>query len=193
MSSTQIKSIRAAVLQQRRALSPRFILDASRSAAARIDTLPDIQNALCIAAYFAFDNEIDPQPIVQTAIDSGKAVYMPVLGAGKHLHFAPYTPGTELTMNRYNIPEPRCPDDALLPVDEMDVLIIPMACFDKNCYRVGMGAGYYDRTLAHVSSRQPKKIGLAYEIQRVDSIEPQPWDIPMDMVVTEQRIYYRDS
>ena len=191
MSSTQIRSMRAAALQQRRALSAQFILIASQSAASQIYTLPDLQNARRIAAYFAFDNEIDPQPIVQTALDTGKEIYMPVLGAGKNLRFAPFVPGAELTMNHYGIPEPKCQSSALLTVGEMDVMVIPVVCFDENCYRIGMGAGYYDRTLAHTPAQIPKKIGLAYEMQRVDSTAPQSWDVPMDMVVTEQRVYHR--
>jgi 5-formyltetrahydrofolate cyclo-ligase len=190
MASPQSKSLRSQVLQQRRRLSTEFIHDASRAITNSVISLAEFQQARHIAAYFPFDNEVDTRFILEAAFNAQKKVFIPVLSEARTLRFAPYTQQAKLKMNCYGIPEPDCADDKLSGLSEMNLLIIPMTCFDKNCNRIGMGAGYYDRTLAQVSSHKPARIGLAYELQHVESTFPQAWDMPMDMVVTEQRIYH---
>jgi 5-formyltetrahydrofolate cyclo-ligase len=67
--------------------------------------------------------------------------------------------------------------------------------FDRACHRLGMGAGFYDRSLAFLQQRRhwrrPRLIGLAHECQRVEALAPKPWDIPLDAVITEAAIYRR--
>ncbi|MBN1378862.1 MAG: 5-formyltetrahydrofolate cyclo-ligase [Gammaproteobacteria bacterium] len=191
MSNPELKALRSQVLQQRRKLASHFVLDASRSATDKIISLVEFQNARKIGVYFPFDNEMDPRLILDSAYATGKNVFLPVLSEGKTLKFAPFSPEKKLVVNRFGIPEPECRENKLATAVKLDLLIIPMACFDKDCNRIGMGAGYYDRTLAQATAHMPVKVGLAYEMQRVESTSPQAWDIAMDMVITEQRIYRR--
>jgi 5-formyltetrahydrofolate cyclo-ligase len=79
----------------------------------------------------------------------------------------------------------------------LDLMLVPLVGFDGACNRIGMGGGFYDRTLAYLRRRRhwrrPRLIGIAHECQRVDRIDPRPWDIPLDAVVTEQGVYRRTN
>jgi 5-formyltetrahydrofolate cyclo-ligase len=100
-----------------------------------------------------------------------------------------------MTLNRYGIPEPARYRDHLLPARRLELVIAPLLGFDCACHRLGMGGGYYDRTFSFLNQRRhihrPLLIGLAYELQRIESLDPQPWDVRLDAVVTENRTYRR--
>jgi 5-formyltetrahydrofolate cyclo-ligase len=149
-----------------------------------------------IAFYLASQGEIDPGLLMQQALKAGKQAYLPVLRQRPEhgLWFAPYRTGDPLYNNRYLIPEPaihRC--RPVMPW-AIDLIFMPLVAFDEYGNRLGMGGGYYDRTLAFKRLRRhwrgPKLIGLAHELQRVDQLPTEPWDIPMDAVITEQNIYH---
>jgi 5-formyltetrahydrofolate cyclo-ligase len=74
-----------------------------------------------------------------------------------------------------------------------DTVLLPMNGFDRQGYRLGYGGGFFDRTLESLAGRKPLVIGVAFELGAIDSIQPQPWDIPMDYVVTERGVYLRDA
>lgn len=166
---------------------------AAAAAASRLLATPAYRQATRLAAYIAANNELDPRPIIKNAWDAGKRVYLPVICEDNSLKFAPYHTRSLLQKNRYRIPEPVCPPEELLAAADLDLITVPLVVFDTNCRRIGMGAGYYDRTLAGLNSRKPVKIGLAYDFQRVDAIQAQPWDIPMDLIVTDRRLYLKND
>lgn len=99
--------------------------------------------------------------------------------------------------NIYGIPEPALRNNRLRPPWALDLLLVPLVGFDPECNRLGMGGGFYDRSLAYLARRlhwrRPTLIGIAHEIQKVDRLDTQPWDIPLDMVATEARVYRRGS
>jgi len=109
----------------------------------------------------------------------------------QRLWFARYTPGDALAANRYGIPEPVVRE--LIKPWALDLILTPLVAFDTTGHRIGMGGGYYDRSLAFLHSRQhwqkPCRLGLAYEFQKQVMIEPNPWDIPLDGIATEACIY----
>ena len=147
-----------------------------------------------IAAYIANDGEIDPQPLIEHAWFSNKKVYLPILSPLKNsLYFAPYEAGSQLQLNRFNIPEPVCHPSSWLTARQLDLLLLPLVAFDNHGNRIGMGGGFYDRTLAYLRHRQhwrkPILAGLAHEIQKVSRLESRSWDIPLDYIVTEKRVY----
>lgn len=183
------KMLRRRILQKRRNLSPEFIQQASLDVAHKVIALPEYRNAESIATYFAFDNEIDPSLITETSLEAGKNILLPVLTEVKTLYFAPFSPKVELIKNRYGISEPVYNKEDLLSVTQLDLVLIPLTVFDQHCNRMGMGEGYYDRTLALTTGEGPVKIGLAYEMQRTDALTARPWDVAMDKIVTEQHIY----
>lgn len=93
-------------------------------------------------------------------------------------------------LNRYGIPEYRHPLAKLVRVQNLDLLFIPLLGFDSHGFRLGMGGGYYDASLAHLnrvrSWRRPRVIGVAFSTQEVERLPNDPWDIPMDAVLTER-------
>jgi 5-formyltetrahydrofolate cyclo-ligase len=97
--------------------------------------------------------------------------------------------------NRFGIPEPTSKGRHIRPARHLDVLLVPLVGFDSTGNRIGMGGGYYDRTLAFLNRRRqwrrPRLIGIAHECQRVAAIEPRAWDVPLQAVATERRLYAR--
>lgn len=123
----------------------------------------------------------------------GKEVYLPVLAPLKdQLYFAPFQPDSKMKINRFGISEPNCPPNYWLSAQQLNLLFLPLVAFDKEGNRLGMGGGFYDRSLAYLSFRkrfkQPKLIGLAHDLQQVESIKHEKWDIPVDQIITEKRI-----
>jgi 5,10-methenyltetrahydrofolate synthetase len=110
----------------------------------------------------------------------GRTALPVVIEIGQPLIFRAYVPGDRLDKGVWNIPIP-AEGDPVLP----DVVISPIVGIDPRNYRLGYGGGFFDRTLATMPYR-PLVIGVGYELQRMATIHPQPHDIPMDRVVTEE-------
>ena len=106
------------------------------------------QSATKIAFYLAIDGEIDPQPLLSQALAEGKTCFLPI--AGQHdeqlLSFAPYDSATELMENQWGIAEPHAPAIAVSPTG-FDLVLVPLVAFDRECYRLGMGKGFYDNCI----------------------------------------------
>jgi len=138
---------------------------------------------LTIGFYWPVDAEVDPRPAVDRFRARGAAAVLPVV-VGKHsaLEFRSWAPGAETMPGVHGRPAP--PSPAAVP----DVILMSPLGFDGRGYRLGDGGGYLDRTLAGLDP-QPLKIGLARGVNRIDTIRPQPHDIPMDFVITEEGVY----
>ncbi len=147
-----------------------------------------------IACYLAHEEEFASQPMIQAICHAGKTCYLPVLPTqnkepGETLDFIAYQPGDNLRPNRYNILEPTGAEK--IPATELDLVLVPLVAFDLVGNRVGMGAGYYDRTFAFLLQEQitkPFLFGLAYDMQQVDVLPWDAWDVPLDGVITEKRL-----
>jgi 5-formyltetrahydrofolate cyclo-ligase len=168
----------------RRALSPADRDAADAAIVAGITAMPTFRSARRIAFFFAFDGEPDLSPLVR--FDRRKEFFAPILDQGE-MHFARLGPGMVLTPNFYGIAEPR----PIEPIDPrtLDLVLTPLVAFDRFGNRIGVGAGYYDRCFAFLKHRKnwfrPKLIGTAYALQRIDPVDPDPWDIPLWGAVTE--------
>jgi 5-formyltetrahydrofolate cyclo-ligase len=183
--------------QTRRALSP---LDQRRHSAALTRILGRelaFLRARRLAAYWPADGELDPRPLLARAASGGRHTFLPVLRRGAHsrLWFVRYRPGDPLRPNRFRIPEPQRRQGRIGIAPTLDLLLVPLVGFDRDCNRIGMGGGFYDRTLAYLRHRtgwrRPRLIGIGHECQRIEHIDPRPWDIPLDGIATERRIYWR--
>lgn len=109
----------------------------------------------------------------------------PVLGRLRHAYVHE---NVEMELNRWGIPEPKCPVDFVPPM-MLDMVLVPLLAFDSTGNRLGYGKGYYDQFLSMVRPNCPK-IGLAFEFQKVDSALPaEPHDIPLDYIITEKNVY----
>lgn len=153
-------------------------------------------NAQHIAAYSAYGGELDPLPLLQLASAQGKHIYLPILSvqAPQPLSFVAYRPGDPLVANRYNILEPLPSPDKIIQPQALDLVLAPVVGFDLQGNRLGMGAGYYDRTFAFLKTlKRPSKpylLGIAYEWQQLEKIVPASWDVPLDGIATEQHFYH---
>ena len=189
------RRIRREVRQQRRALPQRAIRDRSRAVCRSLARTGTFLRAERVALYLAADGELDPRCLLDRALAQGKRCYLPVINTrlGGRLFFAPYTPATPLRPNRFGIPEPAVPRRYWVMPLELDVVLCPLVAFTPDGGRLGMGGGYYDRTLArrrHAGRwRRPKVFGLALELQKRATLPADPWDVPLDGVATEQGLY----
>lgn len=143
-----------------------------------------------VAAYIAIKGEIDILPLI--AHFSAKSYYLPVLRE-QNMYFAPWKPGSRLRKKKFGLLEPDCPEKNWLDPAELDVVLVPLVVFDQQCNRIGQGGGFYDRTFEFLHSRvgvgRPALVGVAHESQREASLLVQPWDVPLDRVVTESSVY----
>lgn len=183
-------AIRNTMKQVRSKVSTAYRSKASNQMCTRIRALEQYRRAKTIALYFAVNNEIDLTALWNSAPLQGKFCYFPVLNYDLTLSFLPATPSTLFKKNQYGIPEPDVSIDEAIPVEELDLIIAPLLAFDMRCTRLGMGAGYYDRTLE--KKQLGHLFGVGFQFQLVDFLDPQPWDIPMDAVITQKAIYWRN-
>jgi len=140
-----------------------------------------------LAFCWPIKGEYDARHFARTLRERGALTALPVVVAPKTpLKFREWHPGVRLAVGPLDIP---------YPVDSPEVapnaVLLPMNGWDAQGYRLGYGAGFFDRTLAALAKR-PVVVGVSYEMARLDTIRPQPWDIPMDYVVTEKGVYRRD-
>jgi 5,10-methenyltetrahydrofolate synthetase len=138
-----------------------------------------------ISAYWPFRGEPDLRGFMADVLDRGGRCALPVVRErGKPLVFRPWSPGEPLAKGVWNIPVPASTEEVV-----PDVVIAPVVGFDRACYRLGYGGGFFDLTLATMKN-SPLKLGVGYRQQWLLTIHPQPTDIPMDMVITEEGAWF---
>ncbi len=188
------QELRKLIRQQRNQLSSDIQYQSSQDLIRQFSSLPDLDNTHHIALYLSTDGELDTQPLIEWLWSQGKSVYLPVLhpfSAG-HLLFLHYQNSTPMTHNKYGILEPRLNQTQVKPVRELDLICTPLVAFDSHGHRLGMGGGYYDRTLAHWfrTGEGATPIGLAHDCQHVEQLPTEAWDIPLSTIVTPTCIWH---
>ena len=191
MDTASLKAWRKA--QRERLIAARLsvgpaVLDAWRR---RIDRSLELSfpglSSCRLAFCWPIKGEYDARHLARTLRDRGALTALPVVKArNAPLVFREWHPGVELAVGALDIPYP-----VNSPEVVPQAVLLPMNGWDPQGYRLGYGAGFFDRTLASLSKR-PVVVGVAYELARLDTIHPQSWDIPMDFVVTERGVYRRD-
>jgi 5-formyltetrahydrofolate cyclo-ligase len=187
--------IRKQVRRRRRQLSELQQEHASLAIAKHLGNSRLFRNAKRIAGFMSNDGEPDLTSLMRLAWQRKKTWHLPLIGLPNinHLWFAPYAEGDELAINRFGIAEPVTPLHETARSFSLDLVLVPLVAFDMEGNRIGMGKGYYDHTLAFLQRRshwrKPRLVGIAYELQMFDQIPRQPWDIPLDAVVTEKAFY----
>lgn len=186
------KQIRRSIRAKRRALSRQEQHNHSRLAANHFIKHIRLVRARRIALYLAADGELDPRPLVERLRKLNKRLYLPVLKPGpcNALWFSEFRPGDRLRSNHFGIPEPDIRRRKPVAPWSLDLMLVPLVAFDSAGVRMGMGGGYYDRTLAyqlkHKRYLRPALIGFAHHLQRVEKLTQQRWDVPLHGVITEQ-------
>lgn len=157
----------------------------------RICSMPEYARAGRIAAYFAVNGEISLDFVIDRALAQGKQIFLPNLDQ-KALRFAPYFRQQKMRINRFKLPEPDVRDDEMLAPEALDLVLAPLVVFDAMRNRIGMGGGFYDRSFAFrkdPASNTPVLIGVAHELQKHEGLKSEPWDVQLDMIVTDENIY----
>lgn len=183
--------IRKEIRQKRRALTADQQAHFAEQAAARMLGFAPVVEAKSVAVFLSFDGELDTRPLIEGLWRAGKQVYLPVLHpfSPGNLLFLRYLPDSLLATNRLKILEPALDVRHVLPLDRLDVLITPLVAFDNTGQRLGMGGGFYDRTLQNWRAHGFLPVGYAHDCQQVESLPVQEWDIPLPVVVTPTEIW----
>jgi len=155
---------------------------AARALARQVTGLPGWAGIRRLALYLARDGEIDTAPLAAQCREHGITLFLPVLEQGNRLAFAEWRAAAGLVPNRYGIGEPP-PSAPRSGPWELDVVCLPMLGWDREGGRLGMGGGFYDRTLGE--RRGPLLVGLAHACQEVPRVPREPWDVPLDFVATD--------
>ncbi|GGK84236.1 5-formyltetrahydrofolate cyclo-ligase [Amphritea balenae] len=160
-----------------------------------IRRLTQFRRSKNIALYLANDGEISPEQVIHYCRQLGKQCYLPVLHPIKHnrLWFVEYNSDTQLRKNIYKIDEPPLIKAPRRPAWALDLVLLPLVAFDEEGGRLGMGGGYYDRTFSFKQGwrkgRGTQLIGLAHDLQKVEQLKTESWDIPLEGVATESHFY----
>ena len=191
----QRRSLRKQLRQLRNALSPEDQLQHAGGIATLVCNTPLYKRSKRIACYLASDGEIDPEYLIQQAWHANKKIYLPVLAPfSNRLYFAPYQANSKMKLNRFQIPEPDVSPKLWLKPQQLDLILLPLVGFDTDCNRLGMGGGFYDRSLSFTWHRKvnhaPYLMGLAHELQCIDPLPHQSHDVPLHIIATEQRLHH---
>jgi len=187
--------LRKQMRQRRQSLTAAAQRKAATGLLRQLCSRPEFIRARHIAFYLPNDGEIDPQPLIRWCWRLGKTPYLPVLHPILHnrLWFIAYRSNTALKRNSYGIKEPKFIPNRLRPAWALDLVLLPLVAFDPAGNRMGMGGGYYDRTFAFKNQVKsvcgPKLIGLAHELQKVERLPVESWDIPLNLIITDQSSY----
>lgn len=182
--------IRRQIREARRRLNHAEQQAAALAITERVASTPHLAQARKVALYLANDGELNPHRLIDWYWSQGTEVYLPVLHhfSPGHLMFLRYDPDTRLIANRFGIPEPRLDIRLLLPKRELEVIYTPLVAFDATGNRIGMGGGFYDRTLAGWHQGQgPRPVGLAHDCQQLPHIPTDHWDVPLPELLTPAR------
>ncbi|MBC2384232.1 5-formyltetrahydrofolate cyclo-ligase [Pseudomonas sp. WS 5106] len=187
--------LRRMLRKARRALTPSEQRQAALGLYRQLAQHPLFRRAKHISLYLPTDGEIDPRLLLRAAQRRGKATYLPVLSAWPRtkMVFQRVRPGEKLLPNRFRILEPRVNISQQRKVWALDLVLLPLVGFDDAGGRLGMGGGFYDRSLAYLARRQswrkPTLLGLAHECQKVERLVQASWDVPLAGTVTDKQWY----
>lgn len=149
-----------------------------------------------VACYLANDGELDPIAIIQYCWQQNIQVLLPVLDPCKagHLVFVDYQANSPMQANIYGIAEPIATTNNTISLQEIDLIFTPLVAFDRTGNRLGMGGGYYDRSLAPIKKEKlnTKIIGLAHNTQQAEKLPVDGWDIPLHGIVTPLKYFHID-
>ncbi len=178
------QSLREELAQRRKAMSPDFIDTRGLKVQARFLATPYYANARTVALYAPIRGEVPTRDILTAAIADGKVVCYPLSHVhGRILSFRAITSELQLEPGRLGVREPSNASE-LIPVDQIDLFVVPGLGFSREGKRLGRGGGYYDATLKAASPRS-RRVGLAFSEQLVEALPATEEDVEMDLVVTE--------
>lgn len=177
------QQLRTSMRAKRLALSPAQQHFAAKQIIPSAQQLIEHYQAKHIACYLPFDGEISPLALIKMLQAQGKNVYLPVLHpfSAHQLLFLRFDDEKELVLNRFGILEPKLDVQKVLPINALEMIFVPLVACDKQGNRLGMGGGFYDRTLAQ--SPHLISVGLAHRCQQVERLPLESWDMPLSHLI----------
>lgn len=195
--TAEVRDARRRLRALRLALAPPERSAAEFAIAARLARLRIFTPGRRVAVYLAMRGEVDLAPAIAAAWRAGALLYAPRITSRRRreIAFVPLAHGEPTRTGAFGIAEPLATAAMRLPVLRLDAVLLPVVGFDANGNRLGMGAGFYDRALRGrrrpgTAWRRPRLVGVAFACQQLPRIEPSPWDVPLDVVVTENGIIH---
>lgn len=190
-SMLQRQEIRQQVRHLRRAMTDEQQAQAAEQLAELALNYAPLSTARNIALFLSVDGELNTRPLIARLWHMKKAVYLPVLHpfSPGNLLFLRYSPDTPLLPNKLRIPEPPLDIRQLITLDQLDLMLVPLVAFDQHGQRLGMGGGFYDRTLQNWRQHGFLPVGLAHDCQQVDSLPVAEWDVPLPAVMTPSKLW----
>jgi 5-formyltetrahydrofolate cyclo-ligase len=192
--TAEVRATRRRLRELRLALGPAERAAAERAIRASLVRLGVFRRGAHVALYLPMRGEVDVRPCLEIARRHGSHLYVPrvVSRRRRQMLFAPWTEDGAHRTNAFGILEPGSAAGARLAIG-LDTVVLPLVGFDSNGNRLGMGAGFYDRALRRrldraATWRRPRLIGVAYACQQLPVIPTSPWDVPLDLVVTERGV-----
>ncbi len=182
------KTLRKEILQKRATLSTENILEYSDIIASKLYEMDSYKEAKTIMSFISFSDEIHTHEIIKGSIKLGKSIVVPVtIPKTREMKVSQVLDFSELEIGYYNILTPKKEFIRFVDPNTIDLILVPGVAFSRNGYRVGYGGGYYDRFFSKLN-KEVKKIGLAFDLQIVDKVPTDPFDIPIDLIITEKEI-----
>lgn len=185
---------RKAALQARRSLSPERRQEFSAECVARLRQLHIWPSAKHVAVFAALNDEVDVSAL-WTEDAKSRNYYLPIMRSDSSLSFANFTPDTPMKTRVFGIQEPVHTPAEIIDTKKLDIVVTPLAAFDQHANRIGMGGGYYDRSFAFVRNptinKRPYLVGVAFEVQKIEQVRCNSWDVSLDAIITEKQVYSR--
>ncbi|ACA88241.1 5-formyltetrahydrofolate cyclo-ligase [Shewanella woodyi] len=193
-SSATIKrsEIRSNIRAARRNISPQQQACFGQQACAHMLTKLEELKVKRLALYLTNDGELDTQPLIKALWQNDIEVYLPRLHpfSQGNLLFLAYRSNTSLVQNSLKIWEPKLDITQMILPHQLDVIVTPLVAFDEAGNRMGMGGGFYDRTLMNWERMgSPLPIGYAHDCQQVNRLPCEHWDIPLPMIITPTKTW----
>lgn len=187
-------SLRHLYRQRRKDLTPDQQQQAAEHLLLKCQQQLEFTQANKVAVYLANDGEISLKPIIDFCWQHNKQVYLPILHpfSEGHLLFVHYHSQSVMHTNRFGIPQPKVTCSSICPLSELDIIFPPLVAFDKQGNRLGMGGGYYDRSLAPIlrDKLETNVFGVAHNCQWVEEgLTGEPWDIPLQKIITPDYVF----
>ena len=186
------QQIRQQMRAMRLALSDEVQTRAANHIREKFTALPVFDGSTNIALYLPMKGEISTLPIIESCWAHGKSVYLPLVHpfTRGHLLFQRYMPETPLDIHDYGMQEPKLDVREILPLHQLDVICTPLVAFDQKGQRLGMGGGFYDRTLACIPrGSKIQVLGLAHDCQGMTRLPSASWDVPLPFILTPTKLW----
>ena len=182
---SQKAQLRADVLARRDAMPAEERAAAAETIAARAFPVA-VKPGLIVAGFMPMKSEINPLPLMRKLAGAGARLALPAIaGRGKPLIMRAYAFGDEFARGQWGIREPKPEAPEVVP----DILIVPLACFDRRGQRIGYGAGYYDMTIHALRAKKPiVTVGIAFAAQEIPKVPATDHDEALDFVLTEREV-----